>query len=166
MEIKTESYIYQKMSDIFIKRIKLTKETISKIIDLFALINVVVEISNVQKSDVLFERIKQLNLKYVTSLEDKSPYFDVALMANMEQIQELIECIFYSDSEAFAVTNIGNEIQWEQYLYNKIPVRKLIKQGKIDISISVVIQESAITISLSNDAYNAKQIATEIKALF
>jgi hypothetical protein len=163
---KVESYIYKSMSDIFINRINCTKETIVKILDLFALKSFVLEISNVQRSDVLYEKIKQLNLRYTTSLEDKSPCFDVALMSNKEQFKEIIDCIVDSDSETLAIINMGNRIQWEQFLHNKIPVRKLIKQGIININISVGLQESSISISLRNNSYNAKQIVTDIKTLF
>ena len=166
MEIKVEKYIYKKMSDIFIKRINFTQENIFKILEIFSLKNVVVEIGDVQKSDVLFEKIKRFNLKYKTSNENATPYFDIVLMASIEQIKELIDCILDTESEAFAITNVSDENQWEQYLYNKIPIRKLIKQGKVDINISVAIHESSIGISFSNEAYDAKQIASKIKKSF
>ena len=115
MKPKVESYIYKSMSDIFINRIKCTKETIVEILDLFTLKSFVLEISNVQRSDVLYEKIKQFNLRYTTSLEDKSPYFDVALMSNKEQFKEIIDYIVDSDSETFAIINMGNRIQWEHF---------------------------------------------------
>lgn len=166
MKIKVEKYAFGKISDLYINRINCNTENILKVLELFSLKTIVAEISDIQKNDKIFEKIKHFNLKYVTTLEDKSSYFDVVLMANIEQLYVLVNCILESDSEAFSITNIGNEIQWEQYLYNKIPIRKLIKLGGADINISVAIQESAIGITLSNDVYDAKQVTTEIRNLF
>lgn len=171
MEIKIEKYVYKRMADIYIRRIDCTEANILKVLDLFSWQNVIAVIGDLQKKDALFEKIMHLNLKYTTSPEGKNSCFDVAIIANIEQFKELTKCIFQSDSEGFAVINTKNENQYEleQYLHSKIPIRRLIKQGEVDLSIGIAIQEATIGITLSKECYNASMLAQktkEIKKIF
>lgn len=154
------------MADIFISRINCTEINISKLFDIFHFTNVIAEISDVKKCDALFQKIEQLKLKHATSFEDESPYIDIVVMTTIKQFKGLIKHILESNSEAFVITNIGSENQWEQYLYNKIPIRKLIKRGKINLSIDVAIRESEIGISLGKETCDILQVVREIKAMF
>lgn len=157
------------MADIYIHRIDCTEKNILKLLDMFTFKNMIVEISDVKKSDAIFEKIKGLAFRHTTSIGDESSYFDVVLMADVEQFKEFVKYILESDSEFFAITSIDNEIQWEQYLYNRVSTRKLIKQGKVDISMGVAIQESTIAITLSKEAYDKSGLAQktkEIKKIF
>lgn len=168
MIVKVEKYVYIKMADV-IFTIDCTEKNILKTLDLLPLKDVVVEIGDVKTDDVLFEKIKQLNLEHTTSLEGKSSYFGIVFVTSIEQFKELVKYIFESDSESFAITSIDDKIQCEQYLYNKVPIRKLIKQGKVDVNISVAIQESTVSISLSKEAYNTSKLSQkskEIKRMF
>jgi len=154
------------MADIFVKRISCTKESVSEILDLFKLKNIIIEIDSIKKSDNLFKKIIQLDLRYTTSISEESSYFTIVLMSDIEKFKEILKYIFESDADSFAITSIDNVFQWEQYLYNRIPIRKLVKQGKFNINIVVAIHESTIDVSLNNEAYNAAQLVLNIKNLF
>lgn len=169
--MKVEKYVYKRMADIYFHRIDCTETNILTVLNLFSWDKVVSIIGDVQKDDPLFEEIKRLSLKYTTSPEGKTPYFDVVVATDIEQFKGLVKFIFESDSEGFAITNIKgeNQIELKQFLYNKIPIRKMIKQGEYDLSISVAIQESTIAITLSKETYDTSMLsrkAKEIKKIF
>lgn len=157
------------MADIIISGIECTETNVLKVLDFLPLKDIIVEIGDVKKNDILFEKVKQLSLKYTTSIEGDSPYYDIIFMTKIEQFKQLVRYVFESDSESFSITSINDAIQWEQYMCSRTHIRKLIKQGKIDASMDVAIQESTISISLSKETYSATNLvkkSKEIKKMF
>ena len=108
----------------------------------------------------------QHNFKYTTSFDDGSLYTDVILLTNIYNLEIIIHRIFESEIESFFITNIANQSQWEQFLYNRTPVRKLIKNKILDFHIGVIVNEAQIEISFNNNKYDFLNVVQEIKKIF
>lgn len=102
----------------------------------------------------------------MTSLCDDLPYTDVVLVVNGCNLEELIHHILVSECESFSIKGVENHIEWEQYLYNQIDDRQLIKRKIINLSMVVVINESQVDITFHKDVYNTKQVILKIKEQF
>ena len=163
---KIYKFKYQAITDLFIQRVDCTEINIIQLINLFKFENVVVGIDDVNKNDPLFLTMDQHNFKYTTSFDDGSLYTDVILLTNIYNLEIIIHRIFESEIESFFITNIANQSQWEQFLYNRTPVRKLIKNEILDFHIGVIVNEAQIEISFNNNKYDFLNVVQEVKKIF
>ena len=166
MRTKVTKFIWGDIADIYISRFNCTEENLLNIIGLFEYETVIIEIGDVEKNSPLFQVIKTLSINYITPLNDDLPYTDVVLMVNGCNLEELIHYILASECESFSIEEVGNHIKWDQYLYNRIYKRQLIKRKFIKLRLVVVITESQVDITFHKHTYNTKQIILKIKEQF
>lgn len=166
MRTKVTKFIYGDIKNISISRFNCSEDNLLYIIGLFEYETVIIEIGTVEKNSPLFQAIKTLSINYTTSLYDDLPYTDVVLMINGCNLEELIHYIFVSECESFLIEGVENYSKWEQYLYNRINKRQLIKRKIIKLSMVVLINESQVDITFHKDTYNTKQVILKIKEQF
>ena len=166
MRTKVTKFIWGDIVNISISRFNCSEENILNILNLFKYKTVIVEIGDVEKNSTLFQAIKTLSTNYITSLYDDLPYTDVVLMINACNLKELIHYIFVLNCESFSIEGFGKHINWEQYLYNRINKRQLIKHQIITLNMVAVINESQIDLTLHKDIYDIKQVILKIKEQF
>ena len=166
MRTKVTKFIWGDIENISISRFNCSEDSLLNIIGLFEYETVIIEIGSVEKSSPLFQSIKTLSINYTTSLYDDLTYTDVVLMVNGCNLEELIHYILVSECESFLIEEVENHCKWEQYLYNRINKRQLIKRKIIKLSMVVLISESQVDITFHKDTYNTKQVILKIKEQF
>lgn len=166
MRPKVTKFIFGSITDISVSRIACSEKNILSIIGLFQHETVIMEIGDVEINSPLFQSIKTLSINYVTSLCDDLPYTDVILMVEGCNLEELIHYILISECESFLIEEVESYITWEQYLYNRVNKRQLIKRKIIKLRIVVLICESQIDITFHKNIYNTKQIILKLKNSF
>lgn len=166
MRTKVTKFILGDIENISISRFNCSEENLLNIIGLFEYETAIIEIGTVEKNSPLFQSIKTLSINYKTSLYDDLTYTDVVLMVNGCNLEELIHYILVSECESFLIEGVENHIKWEQYLYNRINKRQLIKRKIIKLSMVVLISESQVDITFHKDTYNTKQVILKIKEQF
>lgn len=163
MRTKVTKFIFGGVADISVSRIACSEKNILNIIGLFEHETVIMEIGDVEINSSLFQSIKTLSVNYVTSLCDDLPYTDVVLMVEGCNLEELIHYILVSECESFSIEEVEKHIKWEQYLYNRINKRRLIKRKIIKLCIVVSICESQVDITFHKDTYDTKQVILKLK---
>ena len=163
MRAKVTKFIWGDIADISISRFTCAEDRILNIIELFEYKTVIVQIGDVGKNSDLLQAIKKLSIHYKTSLYDDLLYTDVVLMLDACNLKELIHYIFVSECESFSMEEIGNQSNWEKYLYNRFNKHQLIMSKIIMLGIVAVMNESQINITFHRDTYDAKQVLSKIK---
>ena len=163
MRAKVSKFIWNDIVDISVSRLDCSEVNILKILDIFKYENVILEIGDVERDSLLFNKIKTLSINYATLLPDDSSYTYVILMVNASNFIELLHYIFATDCESFLIETVGKYIKWDQYLYNRIGKHGLIKCKFVKLHMVVVINESQIDIAFHKDIYDAKQVVLKIK---
>jgi hypothetical protein len=169
VKIKVEKYVYKRVADIFIKRIDCTAQNILQLISVFNFGNILAIIDSEDDLSPIFLEMKQIGIKYTTTFsENNSPITNVVLLSDLDKFKKNITDVFQYNPEGIFLTNINDQNQWEQYLYNSncFQNRKLIKNNYSDLSIGVSILEYEIGISLNTQVYDASLIVSKIKELF
>lgn len=166
MRTKITKFIWGDIENISISRFNCSEDSLLNIIGLFEYETVIIEIGTVEKNSPLFQAIKTLSINYMTSLYNDFPHTDIILMINGCNLEKLIHHIFFSECESFSISEVGNLINWDQYLYNRINKRQLIRRKIIKLSMVVLISESQVDITFHKHTYNTKQVILKIKEQF
>jgi hypothetical protein len=169
MKIKVEKYVYKRMADIFIKRIDCTAQNILQLISVFNFSNILAIIDSEDDLSPILLEMKEAGIKYMTVFSaNNSPITNVVLLSDTDNFKKIITDAFQYNPEGIFLTNVNDQNQWEQYLYNSncFQSRKLVKNNYSDLSIGVSILEYEIGISLNTQVYDASLIVSKIKELF
>ncbi|GAA0178474.1 hypothetical protein SH2C18_15260 [Clostridium sediminicola] len=169
MKVKVEKYVYKRIADIFVKRIDCTAQNILQLISVFNFGNILAIIDSEDDLSPILLEMKQMGIKYTTAFSvNNSPITNVVLLCDPDKFKKIITDAFQYNLEGIFLTNVNDQNQWEQYLYNSnyIQSRKLVKNKYSDLSIGVSILEYEIGISLDNKVYDASLIVSKIKELF
>ncbi len=166
MKPKVTKFIWGDISNITISRFNCSEDRLLNILGLFEYETVIIEIGSVEKNSLLFQAIKTLSINYTTPLRNDLPYTDVVLMVNGCDLEKLIHYILVSECESFSIEGVENHSKWEQYLYNRIYKRQLIKHKFVKLSVVVWVSEYQVDITFRKDTYNTKQIILKIKEQF
>ncbi len=168
IKIKVENNLFQKTANIFIKHIECSPKIIITIIDALMFennIEVIADMGFAEDECISNEEIEQFKLKHDASFE-QNKYSNGLFRLTMtpKECKEFIKDIFKFDIEYIIVYD-GSESLQEQYLsYDS--ARFLVNQQKMNAFITVIIFEDEIVITLNKNAYDIKQLASKIKALF
>lgn len=163
MRAKVTKFIWRDIQNISISRFNCSEDSLLNIIGLFKYETVIMEIGSVEKNSPLFQTVKTLSIKYMTSLYDDFPYTDIVLMVSSCNLKELIHYILASECESFSIEGVENHSKWEQYLHNRINRCQLIKRKIIKLSMVVLMSESQVDITFHKDTYDIKQVILKIK---
>lgn len=169
MKIKVEKYVYKTMADIFVKRIDCTAQNILQIISVFNFCNIFAIIDSEDDLSPILLEMKQMGIKYMTDFSaNNSPITNVVLLSDFDKFKKIITDAFQYNPEGIFLTNVGEQNQWEQYLYNSsyVQSRKSVKNNYSDLSIGISILEYEIGISLNTQVYDVDLIVSKIKELF